>query len=40
MAKIAVAQPVVKLDADEMARIMWSFIKNEPILPRLDIGLK
>jgi len=24
MAKIKVAQPVVELDADEMARIMWS----------------
>jgi isocitrate dehydrogenase len=24
MAKIKVAKPVVELDADEMARIMWS----------------
>jgi len=24
MAKIKVAQPVVELDRDEMARIMWS----------------
>jgi len=24
MAKINVAQPVVELDGDEMARIMWS----------------
>jgi isocitrate dehydrogenase len=24
MAKIKVAQPVVELDGDEMARIMWS----------------
>ena len=28
MAKIKVARPVVELDGDEMARIMWSFIKN------------
>ena len=31
MAKIKTAQPVVELDGDEMARIMWSFIKNKLI---------
>ena len=31
MAKIKVARPVVELDGDEMARIMWSFIKNKLI---------
>ena len=40
MAKIKVAQPVVELDGDEMARIMWSFIKNKLILPYLDVDLK
>jgi isocitrate dehydrogenase len=40
MAKIKVAQPVVELDGDEMARIMCSFIKNKLILPYLDIELK
>ena len=40
MAKITVAKPVVELDGDEMARIMWSFIKNKLILPYLDIDLK
>jgi len=40
MAKIKVARPVVELDGDEMARIMWSFIKNKLILPYLDIELK
>jgi isocitrate dehydrogenase len=40
MAKIKVAQPIVELDGDEMARIMWSFIKNKLILPYLDIELK
>src|SRR6266581_5206490 len=40
MAKIEVAQPVVELDGDEMARIMWSFIKNKLILRYLDIELK
>ena len=40
MAKINIAKPVVELDGDEMARIMWSFIKNKLILPYLDIDLK
>jgi hypothetical protein len=40
MAKIEVAKPVVELDGDEMARIMWSFIKNTLILPYLAIDLK
>ena len=40
MAKIEVASPVVELDGDEMARIMWSFIKNKLILPYLDVDLK
>jgi hypothetical protein len=40
MAKIKVAKPVVELDGDEMARIMWSFIKNKLILPYLDTDLK
>jgi isocitrate dehydrogenase len=40
MAKIKVLHPVVELDGDEMARIMWSFIKNKLILPYLDIELK
>jgi isocitrate dehydrogenase len=40
MAKIKVATPIVELDGDEMARIMWSFIKNKLILPYLDVDLK
>jgi isocitrate dehydrogenase len=31
MAEIKVVQPVVELDGDEMARIMWSFIKSKLI---------
>ena len=31
MTKIKVAQPIVELDGDEMARVMWSFIKNKLI---------
>ena len=39
MARIKVLRPVVELDGDEMARIMWRFIKNTLILPYLDIEL-
>ena len=31
MAKIKLASPVVEFDGDEIARIMWSFIKNKLI---------
>jgi isocitrate dehydrogenase len=40
MTKIKVAQPVIELDGDEMARIMWGFIKDRLILPYLDVDLK
>jgi isocitrate dehydrogenase len=40
MSKIPVANPVVELDGDEMARIMWGFIREKLILPYLDIDLK
>jgi isocitrate dehydrogenase len=40
MAKIKVKNPVVELDGDEMTRIIWSFIKDQLILPYLDVELK
>jgi isocitrate dehydrogenase len=40
MAKIKVENPVVELDGDEMTRIIWSFIKQQLILPYLEIDLK
>ena len=40
MAKIKVANPIVELDGDEMARIMWSWIKEMLLLPHLDIDIK
>ena len=40
MSKIAVENPVVELDGDEMTRIIWDFIKQKLILPYLDIDLK
>jgi isocitrate dehydrogenase len=40
MAKIKVQNPVVELDGDEMTRIIWDFIKQQLILPYLDVDLK
>ena len=40
MAKIKVKNPVVELDGDEMTRIIWSFIKEQLILPYLDVQLE
>lgn len=37
MSKIIIKKPTVELDGDEMARIMWSFIKQELILSYLDL---
>ena len=40
MSKIKVTNPIVELDGDEMTRIIWSFIKDQLILPYLDVDLK
>jgi len=40
MQKIKVLHPVVELDGDEMARIIWSFIKEQLILPYLDLDIR
>jgi isocitrate dehydrogenase len=40
MALIKVAGPVVELDGDEMTRIIWAFIKDQLILPYLDVDLR
>src|SRR6201747_1855910 len=39
MAKIKGEGTVVELDGDEMTRIIWQFIKDELILPYLDVNL-
>ena len=39
MSKIVVDQPVVEIDGDEMTRIIWKFIKEQLILPYLDVEL-
>lgn len=40
MTKIKVQNPIVELDGDEMTRIIWSFIKEQLILPYLDLDIK
>jgi len=40
MNKIKVKNPIVEIDGDEMARVMWHMIKEKLILPFLDINLK
>ena len=40
MSKIKVANPIVEMDGDEMTRIIWQFIKEQLILPYLDVDLK
>jgi len=40
MAKIKVKNPIVELDGDEMARIMWNCIKKKLILPYINIDIK
>jgi isocitrate dehydrogenase len=40
IAKIKVANPVVELDGDEMTRIIWQSIKDQLILPYLDVELE
>ena len=40
MTKIKVTNPVVEIDGDEMTRIIWKFIKDQLILPYLDLDIK
>jgi isocitrate dehydrogenase len=40
MAKIKVENPVVELDGDEMTRIIWKQIRDQLILPYLDVDLE
>jgi len=40
MEKIKVVNPVVELDGDEMARIIWRVIKEKLILPYLDVNIQ
>ena len=37
MEKIKMITPVVEMDGDEMTRILWKMIKDELILPFVDL---
>ena len=37
MSKIAMTTPLVEMDGDEMTRILWQMIKNELLLPFIDL---
>jgi isocitrate dehydrogenase len=40
MPKIKVENPLVELDGDEMTRVIWALIKEQLILPYLDVDLR
>jgi len=40
MSKIKVSNSIVELDGDEMTRIIWKFIKEQLILPYIDLDIK
>ena len=37
MSKIQMTVPIVEMDGDEMTRILWKMIKDELILPYVDL---
>jgi isocitrate dehydrogenase len=40
MTKIKVEDPVVEIDGDEMTRVIWKVIKDQLILPYVDVDIK
>lgn len=38
--RIKVSNPIVEMDGDEMTRIIWKYIKDQLILPFLDLDIK
>jgi isocitrate dehydrogenase len=40
MPKIRVRNPIVEMDGDEMTRIIWQRIREQLILPYLELDLK
>jgi isocitrate dehydrogenase len=40
MTKIKVENPVVEIDGDEMTRVIWKVIKDQLILPYVDVDIK
>jgi isocitrate dehydrogenase len=40
MTKIKVGNPIVDIEGDEMARVMWRLIRDNLVRPHLDIELQ
>ena len=40
MSKIRVKTPIVEMDGDEMTRVIWARIKEQLVLPFLDVDLE
>ena len=40
MSKIHVKNPVVEIDGDEMAKVIWEIIRERLIVPWIDIDIK
>ena len=38
MKKISMQTPLVEMDGDEMTRILWQMIKDELLLPFIDLN--
>ena len=38
MSKITMTTPLVEMDGDEMTRVLWEMIKEELLLPYIEIG--
>ena len=38
MEKIQMTTPLVEMDGDEMTRILWKMIKDELLLPYIDLN--
>ena len=38
MSKIKMTNPIVEMDGDEMTRILWQMIKDELILPYVELN--
>ena len=39
MEKIQMTTPLVEMDGDEMTRILWKMIKDELLLPFIDLKI-
>ena len=40
MKKIKMTTPIVEMDGDEMTRILWRLIKDEILLPFIDLKIE